>query len=158
MGMKDPVPQFSYIVQHIRDRYPGFAYIHLVEPRVDGWIDRDDIPKGQSNDFIRKIASPIPIISAGGYTPQSGQTAADKTGDLIAYGRAFIANVSSALLCIKSVANLFQQPDLPLRIKNGIPLTKGDRETYFVPGSLDPKGYIDYPFASEEDIQIQAHL
>lgn len=51
-------------------------------------------------------ASPIPIISAGGYTSQTGQVAADNTGDLIAYGRAFIANVSPTLI-VGFIADLF---------------------------------------------------
>lgn len=38
------------------------------------------------------------------------------------------------------------QPDLPVRIKRNIPLTVGDRNTYYT--ILSPKGYIDYPFAS----------
>ena len=40
----------------------------------------------------------------------------------------------------------FPQPDLPLRILRGIPLVKGNRETYYTPG---PAGYIDYPTAEE---------
>ena len=38
------------------------------------------------------------------------------------------------------------QPDLPLRLAKGIPLTKGNRDTYYIPG---PEGYTDYPFAEE---------
>ena len=37
------------------------------------------------------------------------------------------------------------QPDLPLRIKYGIPFTPYVRATFYVPES--PVGYIDYPFA-----------
>ena len=38
------------------------------------------------------------------------------------------------------------QPDLPLRIKHGVPLTKYQRSTFY---SLeDPHGYIDYPAAT----------
>jgi NADPH2 dehydrogenase len=93
MGMKDVVPQFSHVVTRIRDLHPSLSYIHLVEPRVDGMKDRDIIPIDQSNDFIRNIWAPRPIISAGGYSPETGKDTAETKGDLIAFGRAFIANV-----------------------------------------------------------------
>ncbi|GBE84623.1 hypothetical protein SCP_0606020 [Sparassis crispa] len=38
-----------------------------------------------------------------------------------------------------------EQPDLPLRLRKNIPLTKYDYSTFYTPE--DPKGYIDYPFA-----------
>ncbi len=34
MGMKDPIPTFSYYVSQIKERHSDLAYIHLVEPRV----------------------------------------------------------------------------------------------------------------------------
>lgn len=42
---------------------------------------------------------------------------------------------------------MFLQPDLPFRLEHGIPLTVGDRSTYYVYGSPDPKGFTDYPFS-----------
>lgn len=96
MGMQNPIPQFSHIVASLRDSHPTLAYIHLVEPRVDGWADRrEGVPSGQSNDFIRQIWAPRPLITAGGYTLEMAVETAEKKGDLIAFGRAFIANVSS---------------------------------------------------------------
>lgn len=38
------------------------------------------------------------------------------------------------------------QPDLPIRLAKNLPLTKGNRDTYYIPG---PEGYTDYPFAEE---------
>jgi hypothetical protein len=37
------------------------------------------------------------------------------------------------------------QPDLPIRWRQDIPASKGDRQTYY--GYESPSGYIDYPFA-----------
>jgi hypothetical protein len=48
----------------------------------------------QSNDFIREIWQPRPLISAGAYNRDLAIRAAE-TGDLIAFGRAYIPNVSS---------------------------------------------------------------
>jgi NADPH2 dehydrogenase len=39
--MADLKPGFSYLVSEIAKHQPSFAYIHLVEPRVMGNIDRE---------------------------------------------------------------------------------------------------------------------
>lgn len=41
MRMKDPIPQFSHVISELAKRHPSLAYIHLVEPRVTGFIDRE---------------------------------------------------------------------------------------------------------------------
>lgn len=93
--MADPKPTFSYVAIQLRDRYPALAYIHLVEPRVQGTETvKAGPPPGESNDFLREIWAPRPFISAGGYTRELGIDVAETKGDLIAYGRPFIANVS----------------------------------------------------------------
>ncbi|KAG5651136.1 hypothetical protein H0H81_009747 [Sphagnurus paluster] len=143
MGMSDPKPQFGYFVEELRKRFPNLAYVHVVEPRVNGYTDIS-IPEGHSNDFIREIwgsgdgPNDRRLISAGGYKRANGIEVADKKGDLIAYGRPFIAN-----------------PDLPYRLENDIPLTIGVRQWYYNYGSMDPKGYTDYPFAGEESTSAE---
>ncbi|EMD36298.1 hypothetical protein CERSUDRAFT_52036 [Gelatoporia subvermispora B] len=127
MRMDDPVPTFSYLVEQLAIRFPDLSYIHVIEPRTTGDRDRVSRP-GESNDFIRKIWSPKMLISAGGYTRCSAIAHAEKTGDLIAFGRLFISN-----------------PDLPQRLQENIPLASWDRST-FCTGDRD--GYIDYPFAT----------
>lgn len=39
--MANPRPQLGRLVRRIRDHYPYFAYLHIVEPRVDGHTDRE---------------------------------------------------------------------------------------------------------------------
>ena len=95
MHMKDPKPTFGYLVSQIKEQHPDLAYIHLVEPRVDGATTRDSYPGEWSNDFIREIWAPRPLITAGGYNRKLAIDVAETKGDLIAFGRAFIANVSS---------------------------------------------------------------
>ena len=102
--MKEVIPQFSHVVTRIRDLHPSFSYIPLVEPRVDGVSDRAEIPIGHSNDFIRNIWAPRPIISAGGYNPEIAKDIAEKKGDLIAFGRSFIANVGLTCFYIQNLA------------------------------------------------------
>ncbi len=79
MRMKDPIPTFSHLVSRVKELHPDLAYIHVVETRVDGAADAaaEDIKEFETNDFIRKIWAPKPLISAGGYTRESGIETAD---------------------------------------------------------------------------------
>ncbi|TCD61242.1 hypothetical protein EIP91_008709 [Steccherinum ochraceum] len=128
MRMPDPKPQFSHIVEKLAENHPDLAYVHVIEPRGNGGSERTPVV-GESNDFIRDIWAPRPLLSAGGYDREGGMRAAEK-GDVAVYGRHFISN-----------------PDLPLRLEMNIPLTPYDRDTFYSP--LSPIGYTDYPFASE---------
>lgn len=87
MGMTDPKPQFSLFVAKIKESHPEFAYLHVIEPD-NGSGDSD------CNNFLSEIWSPKPFISANGYTPKSAIARSDKSGDLIGFGRHFLANVS----------------------------------------------------------------
>ncbi|THV00003.1 NADH:flavin oxidoreductase/NADH oxidase [Dendrothele bispora CBS 962.96] len=144
MKMADPKPTFAHLVSEIKKAHPALSYIHIVEPRIQG-AEVVDVPEEESNDFIREIwtspgtsadTSTSPnarrLISAGGYTRQTAIETAEKKGDLIAFGRLFIAN-----------------PDLPYRIQHDVSLTKPDRTTFYVPNSSNPNGYTDYPFTDK---------
>ncbi len=37
--MSDPVAQISHVVTELAKRHPSLAYVHVVEPRVDGVTD-----------------------------------------------------------------------------------------------------------------------
>ncbi|KAF7360493.1 putative inactive dehydrogenase EasA [Mycena venus] len=119
MYFEHPKPTYAHLITQLRDRYPELAYLHVVEPH------------GYSNDFIRDIWGDRPLISAGGYTRETALATAEEKGDLIAFSRPYIAN-----------------PDLPYRLLHGIALAVGNRALYYVPGSVDPTGYTDYPFAA----------
>lgn len=93
MLMKDPKPTFSYVVQQIRDKYPKFAYMHVVEPRAVVEYGMS-VPEGQSNDFIREIWGDRPLISAGGHDRDIAIELTNKNPfELVAFSRYFIANV-----------------------------------------------------------------
>ncbi|KAI9318001.1 hypothetical protein BX666DRAFT_1933769 [Dichotomocladium elegans] len=120
-----PYETWGYMIDRLQKRHPNLAYIHMIEPR-------DDFSRTTKNDTVNSL-DPFraiwkgPFISAGGYTthPDLAAKVADETGNLIAIGRAFIAN-----------------PDIVERMKNGWPLTKYNRDTFYTPG---PVGYTDYP-------------
>ncbi|KAJ7663913.1 hypothetical protein DFH06DRAFT_1268602 [Mycena polygramma] len=136
MHFDNPKPTYAHLVTELRDRYPDFAYLHVVEPRVDG-AETVEIKEGYSNDFIRDIWGDRRLISAGGYTRETAIATAEEKGDLIAFARPYVAN-----------------PDLPYRLLHDIALSIGNRALYYAPGSVDPKGFTDYPFAAPV---IEAH-
>lgn len=155
MKMMDPVPQFTHLVSSLKSAHPDLAYIHVVDPIIYG--DRTSSPetvgKHESNDFLRAVWSPRPLISAGGYTRESAIKAADATGDLIAFGRQYISNVRRCrhvLLLLGAKYLSCAQPDLPSRLERNIPLTPYDRNTFYIPIDAEGTevGYIDYLFAA----------
>jgi NADPH2 dehydrogenase len=105
MGMEDPLPTFGFLVSQLRLHHPNLAYIHVVEPRIDGASTEVVDFGGRSNDVLRNIwesgdgPNDRRLISAGGYTRALGIECADTKGDLIAYGRSFIANVRQPFDC-----------------------------------------------------------
>ena len=97
MKMEDPQPTFAYLVSQAKERFPDLAYLHAAEPRVAGVEDRDS-DDSESNDFLRKIWGDKVFIATGGYTPQTATETVGTLGGLVAFGRHYIANVSSLLL------------------------------------------------------------
>ncbi|TFK30966.1 hypothetical protein BDQ12DRAFT_619841, partial [Crucibulum laeve] len=101
MRMGDPVTQFSHLVTALRDAYPHLSYLHVIEARIGGDDEKDRVDnekdrvgKNESNDFIRKIWGPKRLVSAGGFTRDGAIKHAEETGELIAFGRYYISNVS----------------------------------------------------------------
>ncbi|KAI0686790.1 NADH:flavin oxidoreductase/NADH oxidase [Cytidiella melzeri] len=134
MKMADPIPTFSYIIKELAERHPSLAFVHVVEPRVNGSTDRE-AGQGESNDFIRAIWQPRPLISAGGYDRELALEAAEQKDVLVAFGRPYIPN-----------------PDLPLRLKKNLPVVKYDREKFYNVG--EAAGYVDYPYAPENEEEL----
>ena len=117
----DPVATFTHVAQVLDAR--GLAYMHVVEAPVG--TNGPDERQVCSTDLIRESYNGT-LITAGGYTPESGERALQKGyADLVAFGRLFIAN-----------------PDLVRRVRAGAPLNEADRATFYTSG---PHGYIDYP-------------
>jgi NADPH2 dehydrogenase len=131
MGMKDPLPTFTTFIERIRDAHPDLAYIHVIEPRLDGYtdLDRTDENDAQSNLVLRTVWGDRPYIAAGGLDRTTAINTVEKYGGLVAFGRHFISN-----------------PDLPLRLKEDLSLTGYNRATFYAAEAAT--GYIDYPFAN----------
>jgi len=117
MSDSDPAGNFGCIVARLNGL--GLAYLHVVEQPVQ--------PEG-APEVARRLRRIFrgPLIRAGGYGRATAAAAiAAGEADLVAFGQAFIAN-----------------PDLPERLRRGLPLAAADRATFYAGG---PKGYVDYP-------------
>jgi len=125
----NPAELFDYVAERL-NRF-GLAYLHIIEPRVKGNVTLAAGRAPVATEQLRKIFKGK-IISAGGFQPDTAEAIVEKgDADLVAFGRHFIAN-----------------PDLPKRIKLGLPLNDYDRTTFY---TFDFHGYIDYPFYGEQE-------
>ncbi|PIL29744.1 hypothetical protein GSI_08183 [Ganoderma sinense ZZ0214-1] len=127
MRMEDPIPQFTYLVDELRQRHPNLAYLHVVTPNVPFAKGPED--ESQTH-FIHRLWAPRPVITTGGYNRESALEVAEETGQLVGYGPLFLAN-----------------PDLPFRLREDLPLNTPDPSTFYT--RLSEKGYTDYPFSEE---------
>jgi N-ethylmaleimide reductase len=129
MSDSDPEALFSYVAQRLDAL--NLAYLHLIEPRVLGNVDDDSKdPNPVAAQLIRKHYKGV-IIAAGGFKGDTAEAILQAgDADLVAFGRDFIAN-----------------PDLPERLRKGLPLNPYDRPTFF--GGTGT-GYTDYPFHSAD--------
>lgn len=129
MDEADPEALFAHVVSALDQR--NLAYLHLVEPAVNG-RDIATVADPRAQALMQDIRARFsgPIILAGGYTRWNAEKAlADGRGDLIAFGRPFLAN-----------------PDLPARLRIDAPLNEPDPTTFYGGGA---HGYIDYPTLAE---------
>lgn len=119
--MHDPDPAGLFGAALDRLDALGVAYVHIVE---DDWDSAPDFPWALREDFRRRFGGTL--IYAGRYDLAKAQRVLDAgLADLVAFGRAFVAN-----------------PDLPRRLREGLPLAEPDRATLFGGGA---HGYVDYP-------------
>jgi N-ethylmaleimide reductase len=136
MSDSDPKALFTHVAGQL-NRF-GLAYLHIIEPRVNGSIV---IAEGQppiASEYLRKIFKGR-IIAAGGFEPASAEAVIGKgDADLVAFGRYFVSN-----------------PDLPARIKRNQPLSNYDRDTFY---TFDARGYNDYPPYEETNLSSASLL
>ncbi|WP_342249127.1 alkene reductase [Sphingomonas sp. OTU376] len=127
MGMGDDTPEetFGHIASAL-DRV-GLAYLHIVEPSTLG-IETDTQFDPRWDLIVQQIRRLYQgtMMLAGGYDQARAERAlAEGRGDVIAFGKLFIAN-----------------PDLPERFARHAPLNEPDRDSFF---GGDARGYVDYP-------------
>ncbi|RAL06948.1 alkene reductase [Aspergillus homomorphus CBS 101889] len=133
MRMENPVSQFVDIIERAREL--GLAYLSLVETRVFGaWMYEGgsaEEEEMETLDFAFERWNG-PLLVAGGYRLETAQELVDQRYPqkdiVVLFGRHFISN-----------------PDLVWRFKQGVELTKYQRDTFYQ--ISEPRGYVDYPFS-----------
>jgi N-ethylmaleimide reductase len=125
-GEAEPTPLYAHAIEKLNPL--GLAYLHFIEPRSSGAgraeVNWQGVPSAMV--LYRPIWKGV-LIPAGGFTGEAAEAAITQGhADAIAFGRIFISN-----------------PDLPLRLRHGYPLTPYDRKTFY---GGDVAGYTDYPF------------
>jgi len=127
MSDSDPEALHAYLAEGL-SRF-GLAYLHVIEPRMSGYLVIKEDQRPVATQRARKIFKGK-IIANGGFEPDSAEKAIEQgAADAIAFGRYFISN-----------------PDLPRRIREELPLAAFDRDTFY---TFEAKGYTDYPFYDE---------
>ena len=105
-----------------------------------------------------KVWAPRTVITTGGYDRESGIKTAEETGQIIGFGQLFISNVSpnrTSVVLLRLIGISAGQPDLPFRLRENIPLTAPEVDTFYVP--MTENGYTTYPF-SEEFLKSESQL
>jgi N-ethylmaleimide reductase len=116
-----PEVQTQYLALAAKLSALKLLYVHLVDHSSMG---APPVPA----DFKLKLRNGFNglFILSGGFSKDTAETAlTEKRGDLVAFGRPFLAN-----------------PDLVARMQKNAPFNQPDQATFYTPG---PKGYIDYP-------------
>lgn len=116
---EDPHTTYSEAIKVLEK--VGIAYVSIAEA---DWDNAPELPESFRADIRKNFSGRV--LYAGRYTPERGARVVKAgLGDLIAFGRPFIAN-----------------PDLPERIAHGWPLNPVDPKTMY---GGTAKGYTDYP-------------
>jgi N-ethylmaleimide reductase len=128
-GEADPMPLYTHAIQLLNPL--GLAYLHFIEPRSSGAgraeVNHQNVPSAMV--LFRPVWNGV-LITAGGFTGETAEAAISAGhADAIAFGRIFISN-----------------PDLPRRLREGLPLTPYNRATFY---GGEEAGYTDYPAYGE---------
>ena len=126
MHDSDTVGLFTAVAKRMNDY--ELAYLHVVEPRIRGKAlhEGESVETGRLASHMVRMSYGGKLIANGGFTPESAETIIrDGDADAVSFGKHFISN-----------------PDLPRRIREGIPLSEYDRDSFY---TFDAKGYTDYP-------------
>ncbi|PZM15474.1 alkene reductase [Rhizobium tubonense] len=123
-SMSDSNPEriFGYAAEQL-SRF-DLAYLHIIEPRIVGAEAPIEGKPPVAAANIRKVYKGT-IIAAGGFDRRGAEEIVDHgDADLVAFGRHFSSN-----------------PDLPRRLRENLPLTPYDRDTFW---GGDHRGYTDF--------------
>ena len=121
----DPQPLFDYVVKQLATL--NLAYIHIIEGATGGPRELPDRPFDYAalKAAYRAAGGKGAWMVNNGYDLAMAHQAVQDGADLVAFGKAYIAN-----------------PDLVRRLREGAPLNTPDKATFYGGGA---QGYTDYP-------------
>lgn len=121
----DPQPLFEHVARRLGPM--GLAYVHVIEGATGGARELPERPFDYAafKAAWREAGGTGAWMVNNGYDLPLAQQAVEAGADLIAFGKAFIAN-----------------PDLVERLRRGGPFNLPDRRTFYGGGA---EGYTDYP-------------
>lgn len=121
----DPQPLFDHVVRQLAPM--NLAYLHLIEGATGGPRDIADRPfdYAELRTVYRAAGGTGAWMVNNGYDLSLAEQALQDGAELVAFGKAFIAN-----------------PDLVERLRRGGPFNPPDRKTFYGGGE---QGYTDYP-------------
>lgn len=130
------VETWSYLCRELKRRLPDLSYVSFIEPRYEQifsvaekqkFLDSWGLPNVDLSVF-REIFGDTPFFSAGGFDDKNSWGVLESGKyDALIYGRYFISN-----------------PDLPERLRKGLPLAEYDRSRFYGPFEDPTIGYTDY--------------
>jgi 2,4-dienoyl-CoA reductase-like NADH-dependent reductase (Old Yellow Enzyme family) len=126
-GVNDSEPEKLFAAAAAALSKMKIAFLELREPTLNGTFGKADRPP--IAPLIREVFRGCLVLNSDYASPRAESAVASGDADAIAFGRPFIAN-----------------PDLPRRIKLGLPLAKENTSTWYTQGT---EGYLDYPDAAE---------
>ena len=121
----DPKALGDFLVDFVSGR--GLAYLHLIEGQTGG---SRELPEGVDLKALKARFDGAWMVNNGYDRQMALDAVSGGDADLVAFGRAYIAN-----------------PDLAERLKVDAALNEGDPSTYYGGGR---EGYTDYPTMQEE--------
>lgn len=135
------VETWTHLCRELKQRLPGLSYVSFVEPRYEQifseaekqkFLNSWSLPNVDLSAF-RSIFGETPFFSAGGFDDKNSWGVLESGQyDALLYGRYFISN-----------------PDLPERLRKGLPLAPYDRSRFYGPFEEPTIGYTDYPTHGE---------
>ena len=125
----DPQPLFDHVARKLASH--GLAYVHVIEGATGGPRELPDRPFDYAafKTAYRQAGGTGAWMVNNGYDLPLAQQALAGGADLVAFGKAYIAN-----------------PDLVTRLRRGGPFNPPDKSTFYGGGA---KGYTDYPILQD---------
>ncbi|HEX9463951.1 MAG TPA: alkene reductase [Alphaproteobacteria bacterium] len=130
----DPETTFTAVAKKLNDY--ELAYLHLVNPAM-AQMEKGQPPATRALNIVELMRKTYrgKLMIAGGFNRDTAEEWLEAgLADVIAFGRKFLAN-----------------PDLPLRLRDRVPLNEPDPKTFYGGGA---KGYTDYPSLAQEKGEV----